>query len=199
MDINLAELKTIDSEKYIIEDPKTKDIIADIEDASLASIDFESEIDRLLDGTPVGDMVMVEVGDRDYQLVKLVFTDDSTPANPVIAREDGSYRVEINSVNPENATEWEMAAYLMYVDSEGLGINVPFGSYSEFKTLRVMDDYEKSKNIQAPTFDMLTTVRRNWLRISNEYLFKLWDDKQKFIYHTKINNALNHRALKFAF
>lgn len=63
------------------------------------------------------------------------YTEDSTEDNPIIrvrvTKPNGveEYRININEVNPRNASEIEMFALCNYADAKGIGTGGTFGSW----------------------------------------------------------------------
>lgn len=72
--------------------------------------------------------------------MKAQYAPESTKENPVIqvtsnyGGETVSYNVNVNEVNPENASQLEMFALLSYADDAGISKGGTFGSYQQMKT-----------------------------------------------------------------
>lgn len=71
--------------------------------------------------------------------MKAQYAPESTKENPVIqvtsnyGGETVSYNVNVNEVNPENASQLEMFALLSYADDTGISKGGTFGSYQQMK------------------------------------------------------------------
>lgn len=92
------------------------------------------------EGEFLGITMVPEEGESVTYGMRAMLSAKSTPANPivqVISNLGGKkevYNVDINKVNPENATQLEMFALLSYADKKGLTDGGTFGSYKQLKT-----------------------------------------------------------------
>ena len=72
--------------------------------------------------------------------MKAQYAPESTKENPIIqvtsnyGGETVSYNVNVNEVNPQNASQLEMFALLSYADDAGISKGGTFGSYQQMKT-----------------------------------------------------------------
>ncbi len=72
--------------------------------------------------------------------MKAQYAAGSTKENPIIqvtsnyGEETVSYNVNVNEVNPQNASQLEMFALLSYADEQGISNGGTFGSYHQMKT-----------------------------------------------------------------
>lgn len=116
--------------------------------------------------------------------MKAQYAPESTKENPVIqvtsnyGGETVSYNVNVNEVNPENASQLEMFALLSYADDAGISKGGTFGSYQQMKTYSYnacsngyIAGYSESSFSSYETF---MTGRFNWTgiisRVMEDYL-----------------------------
>ncbi len=90
-------------------------------------------------GVFLGLTMVPEEGEEIAYGVRAMLSDKSTSDNPivqVISNFDGKkviYNVEVNKVDPENATQLEMFALLSYTDKIGITDRGTFGSFHQLK------------------------------------------------------------------
>lgn len=80
---------------------------------------------------------LTTVGDRVF-LAK--YADSSTPAEPII--KVGDYEVRVNAVDPNNATELEMFAWMSYMEDAGLIEKHGMASFSKMKAYASQSEYD---------------------------------------------------------
>ncbi|MDE6014395.1 MAG: hypothetical protein K2H41_01665 [Acetatifactor sp.] len=94
----------------------------------------------------------------------------STVENPVVLVQVGSgenrkdYRININEVDPENATELEMFALLNYIDAQNGKTMAPDGAWQTYNSLRNrLEETEAVDNVTGK--ENYDTLRVNWLEL----------------------------------
>ncbi len=80
------------------------------------------------DGEKIG-LFTVETGLNESTVYFVTYADNSTPANPIV--KIGDYEIEVNKVDPENATEMELCALLSHLDKTYPGVNHGMSSFSK--------------------------------------------------------------------
>lgn len=94
----------------------------------------------------------------------------STSEDPVVLVQVGSgenrkdYRINVNEVDPENATELEMFALLNYIDAQNGKAMAPDGAWQTYNSLR--NRLEETEAVDNTTGeDNYDTFRVNWLEL----------------------------------
>lgn len=91
------------------------------------------------EGEFLGLTMVPEEGQTVTYGMRAMLPESSTPANPVVqvvsnlGGEKVIYNVEINKVDPDNATQLEMFALLSYTDEKGMSDGGTFGSFQQLK------------------------------------------------------------------
>ena len=91
-------------------------------------------------GIFIGLTMVAEDGEETAYGLRAMLSDKSTPDNPIVqivTNFEGKkviYNVEVNKVDPKNATQLEMFALLSYTDKMGLTDGGTFGSFHQLKT-----------------------------------------------------------------
>lgn len=91
------------------------------------------------EGEFLGLTMIPEEGQSVTYGMRAMLPDNSTPANPIVqivsnlGGEKKIYNVEINKVDPNNATQLEMFALLSYMDKKGITDGGSFGSFHQLK------------------------------------------------------------------
>ena len=100
--------------------------------------------------------------------------ESSTPENPVIqliigtGEKEEIYNIEINKVNPQNASEMEIFALCSYADATGKGSDDDLGSYHTLAvgaTLAKYNGYTGTMIDEPPTWEEFTNVKLDWTAI----------------------------------
>ena len=100
--------------------------------------------------------------------------DSSTPDNPivqlVVGRSSGDeiYNIEINKVNPQNASELEMFALCGYADVTGKGSGYDLGSYNTLSYGAILaryNGYTGTLNDEPPTWEQFANQKLDWTAI----------------------------------
>lgn len=91
------------------------------------------------EGEFLGLTMIPEEGQSVTYGMRAMLPENSTPANPIVqvvsnlGGEKKIYNVEINKVDPNNATQLEMFALLSYMDKNGITDGGSFGSFHQLK------------------------------------------------------------------
>ena len=92
-----------------------------------------------VDGEVLGLTMVPQEGESVTYGMKAVLSNRSTPDNPIVqvvsnlGGEQVIYNVEVNKVNPKNATQLEMFALLSYTDKMGITDRGTFGSHQRLE------------------------------------------------------------------
>lgn len=95
--------------------------------------------EREEEGEFLGLTMIPEKGQSVTYGMRAMLPENSTPANPIVqvvsnlGGEKKIYNVEINKVDPNNATQLEMFALLSYMDKKGITDGGSFGSFHQLK------------------------------------------------------------------
>lgn len=98
------------------------------------------------------------------------YAKESTEENPVVqvisnyGGKEVSYKVAINEVNPEDASELEMFALLSYADDKGLSDGGTYGSYQRMKVY-AMNAEQNGYILPLSGYHSFLTEKRNWTDI----------------------------------
>lgn len=105
--------------------------------------------------------------------MKAQYAAESTPDNPVIqvasnyGGEWVSYKVNVNDVDPRNASQLEMFALLSYSDDQGISDGGTFGSYHQLKiyadNAQMNGYWEGNGNL-----DSFLNAKHDWITIINQ-------------------------------
>lgn len=91
------------------------------------------------EGEFLGLTMIPEEGQSVTYGMRAMLPENSTPVNPIVqvvsnlGGEKKIYNVEINKVDPNNATQLEMFALLSYMDKKGITDGASFGSFHQLK------------------------------------------------------------------
>lgn len=115
------------------------------------------------------------------------FATDSTKENPIIyvstnyGGENKAYKIAINDIDPNNASELEMFALCSYADKTGSGLKSSMGTYSTllgFKAMSVNNGYFNKKTEGQRTWEEFANVKLDWesaCRKVTDLLYKCGD------------------------
>lgn len=98
------------------------------------------------------------------------YTEDSTEDNPIIrvrvTKPNGveEYRININEVNPRNASEIEMFALCCYADDKGSGTGGTFGSWQTLNYYRDNASHNGYFELTNET-DSFKNVKQDWIKM----------------------------------
>lgn len=111
--------------------------------------------------------------------LKAQYAQESTDANPVVQVTSNyggrwvSFKVHINEVDPENASQLEMFALCSHADAQGIGVSSGLGSFSKLKTFAAnaelngyisgMDGYEQFINVKIDWSDTISKIMEDYL------------------------------------
>ena len=99
-----------------------------------------------------------------------MYAEDYSEENPVIkvnvTRQGGTeeYRININEVNPRNATEIEMFALCNYADAKGIGTGGTFGSWQTLNYYRDNASHNGYIELTNGT-DSFQSVKQDWMKM----------------------------------
>lgn len=98
------------------------------------------------------------------------YAKESTEENPIVqvtsnyGGKEVSYKVAINEVNPESASELEMFALLSYADDKGMTDGGTYGSYQRLKVY-TMNAEQSGYILPLSDYNGFLTGKRNWVDI----------------------------------
>lgn len=123
-------------------------------------------------------LTMIPYGDTDVRYgMKAQYAAESTPDHPVIqvtsnyGGKQAVYKVDVNEVDPRNASQLEMFALLSYSDDQGISDGGSFGSYQRMKNYA--DNAQKNGYWEGNEgWDSFVNAKHDWIAIMN----KMTDD-----------------------
>lgn len=111
-----------------------------------------------------------------------IWPENSTEANPVVqisSNEKGQhhyYNIDINSIDPNNATELEIFALCSYMDKIGRGTGSTFGSYNTLSTLRTYGNMVGENVLEEKsTWSDFQNNKKNWVELATKMMNFLSD------------------------
>ncbi len=117
----------------------------------------------------------------DYRLLEARYADESTIDNPIIkvriSDEDGNqkeYDVNINDIDPENATQLEMFALCSYAEEHGIS-----DFYKNCDTYKTLTDCALISGYEENDIADFTEKKQNWVKIV--------DESEKYRKNNKVN------------
>ncbi len=118
-------------------------------------------------------LTMIPYGDTDVRYgMKAQYAEESTPDHPVIqvtsnyGGKQAVYKVDVNEVDPRNASQLEMFALLSYSDDQGISDGGSFGSYQRMKNYAdnaQMNGYWEGNE----DWDSFANAKHDWIAIMN--------------------------------
>lgn len=134
-----------------------------------------TEVEKRSQGEIIGlTMIPEEYNGMTYGMVA-IWPEDFRVDNPIIQissnakGENHVYNIEINKINPENATEMEMFALCSYADKIGKGSGSTFGSYQTMSLLRNYGNMVNESSIEnKSTWDDFQNAKKNWVNLCSE-------------------------------
>lgn len=126
------------------------------------------ETDKKKDSKVLGIAMVKEEGSNKFYGMRAQYAEGSTAENPVIqvtsnmGGQTVSYQVNINEVDPENASQLEMFALCNYADDQGIGEKSTFGSYQTLKCYQVNASDIAYSSI-GDTLNDYVNSRQNWI------------------------------------
>lgn len=176
----------------------TEEFHSDIAPASQVTEDGSEN-----DGKVIG-LTMIPYGNtKESYGMKAQYAAESTPDNPVIqvtsnfGGKQEVYKVNVNDVDPRNASQLEMFALLSYSDDQGISDGGTFGSYHRMKTYAdnaQMNGYwEGNEN-----WDSFANAKHDWIAIMN----RMTDDYSgagvysQYLSGQKLVEALSHFSIQ---
>ncbi len=144
------------------------------------------ESSSLTGGKTIG-LFTVPTGMNTSTVYLAKYAENSTPSNPIV--KVGGYEVEVNKVDPENATELEMFAYLTHMDKTYLGINHGMSSFSKMRTFADIGQqngfFDEIKDAR-----LAYTKERNWKAIIEKMKAFFADNPQTYKQSLDCENLL---------
>lgn len=128
----------------------------------------ETKQDSISNDRVIG-MTMIPYNDNVSYGVVAKYAEESTSDNPVIevvsnrGGEKTVYRVNINEVDPNNATMLEMFALLSYADDQGLSTPNSFSSFQELKVY-AMNAAQNGYCESVESFEDFVNVKMDWTK-----------------------------------
>lgn len=125
-------------------------------------------------GVALGFTMVPEEGKQVVYGMSARLSEKSTKDNPIVQirsnlnGENKVYSVEINKINPQQASQMEMFALCSYADYMGDGTGSTFGSYH---TLRMMQDTAQTSGVTPTVSDGVSAVdnfmnaKKDWVQI----------------------------------
>lgn len=134
------------------------------------------------DGKLLGIGFLKSPNDNTHYGMRAEYAEDYSKDNPIIkvtvARENGTdeeYYINVNNINPKNATEIEMFALCNYADANGKGTGGGFGSWQVLNYYRTNasdnGEFEMSngtanfRGIKQDWASMVTRMRANYMGV----------------------------------
>lgn len=142
--------------------------------SSAAQLTEETSLAQYQNDSNVIGLAMIPCGDSNVSYgMKAQYAAESTPDNPVIQVTSNyggqwvSYNVNVNEVDPRNASQLEMFALLSYSDDQGISDGGTFGSYHQMKVY--------ADNAQANgywegngSWDDFVNAKHDWLSLMTQ-------------------------------
>ncbi|SEW18346.1 hypothetical protein [[Clostridium] fimetarium] len=114
--------------------------------------------------------------------VVAAYAKESTSKNPIInvtTNYDGktvSYNINVNEVDPNQASRLEMFALCAYADDVGTGDKSTFGTYQTLRTYQEMAKYNGyiSSDSEGDTLEQFKNAKSNWVNMSQKVMDLLY-------------------------
>lgn len=131
------------------------------------------------EGEFLGLTMLPEEGKTMVYGMRAMLSKESTADKPivqVISNLDGNkevFDIDINSIDPENASRMEMFALCSYADKYGMGTGSTFGS---FQTFRIYEEEAKQNgcmrqiDMGISTWEQFRTEKINWVKVNEDVL-----------------------------
>ncbi|MBQ2902102.1 MAG: hypothetical protein IJE49_09685 [Agathobacter sp.] len=135
-------------------------------------INGETNQDSISNERVIG-MTMIPYNDNVSYGVIAKYAEESTADNPVIevisnrGGEKAVYKVNVNEVDPNNATMLEMFALLSYADDQGLSTPSSFSSFQELKVY-AMNAAQNGYCASVESFEDFVNLKMDWTKPINE-------------------------------
>lgn len=104
---------------------------------------------------------------------------ESTPEDPIVQLtftvdgEKKTYNVYVNKVNPEDATDMEMFAYLSYYETEGRRLDEAIGNWEAYQMAKIASDLDDYGDGFGTPFDRFTKKKQNAFAIVEDATAKM--------------------------
>lgn len=153
--------KSVIAEKFQIKEPKESNI---------------KKVDDVSDGAVLGIACIKDSNGKQSYGMAARYADGSTSKNPVVQvslRKSGNdveyYDIDINSINPSNATELEMFALCSYADDQKIGTNGTFGTW---QTLKYYNENAITNGnvVDTNTVEAFDSVKKDWVGMCSQMM-----------------------------
>jgi hypothetical protein len=141
-------------------------------------------VDLQDNGDVLGISMIEEPGTNHFWGMKAKFAECSTKENPVIyvdtnyGGETVAYNININEVDPNNASRLEIFALCSYADSQGIGAKSTFGTYNTLRNYEEManhNGYIDTKMGNVNVFEQFKDEKLNWVNMSHQVINLLYN------------------------
>jgi hypothetical protein len=136
-----------------------------------------TKVEKQKDGEIIGFGTIVEPNSYRGWGMKAKYAENSTPENPIIYVETNyggkvaAYNININEVDPRNASRLEIFALASYADDQGKGSGGTFGTYQtlrNFEDMAVHNGYFQSGATAPGIWKQFAEEKLNWESACNQ-------------------------------
>lgn len=129
------------------------------------------KVEKQQDGETIGFGTIMEPDSNRGWCMKAKYAENSKPEDPVVYVETNyggetiAYNVNINEIDPSNASRLEIFALSSYADDQGIGCDSTFGTYSTLKSYSEMSIHNGyfGGGVESPsTLEQFTNEKLNW-------------------------------------
>jgi len=154
-----------------------------------------TQVDKQAEGDVIGLKMIKKQGTNIFYGIKAIYSEKSTRENPIVnitTNYEGkkvSYNVNINEVNPNNASRLEMFALCSYADDQGLGDNSTFGTYQTLCTYVEMANHNGyiSSDSDGDAWEKFENEKMSWVNMSQKVMDLLYDCNDLIQYNKGIS------------
>lgn len=148
--------------------------------------DAVEKVDQISEGELLGMTMLPEDGESTVYGMSAKLSCESTPDKPIVQvisninGEEEIFNVDINSVDPKNASRMEMFALCCYEDKIGRGTSSTFGSYHTFRMYEEtakQNGFYRNKNENVSAWEQFNNEKLDWFQICEEVCDYLKDSK----------------------
>jgi len=129
------------------------------------------KVEKQTAGETIGFGTIIEPNSNVGWCMKAKYAEKSTPENPVVYVETNyggetvAYNINVNDVDPGNASRLEIFALASYADDQRIGCGSTFGTYNtlnNFETMAIHNGYFGKYVESASTWEQFTNEKLNW-------------------------------------
>ncbi|MDP4094265.1 MAG: hypothetical protein Q8920_12995 [Bacillota bacterium] len=139
-------------------------------------------VEKQEDGDVLGISMNAQPGTKIFWGMKAKYASCSTSDNPIIYVETNyggktvSYNININNIDPSNASRLEMFALCSYADNMGIGDKSTFGTYSTLRTFEEMANHNGYIGTQGELngFNQFQSEKLDWVDMSKQVMALLF-------------------------